>query len=222
MPRRPILSSRSGYAGHSAPYLDDAIRHDVIFPGFARAEEAGRQSLAHEVRETEVRLDHLLEEKRNLERKRDELQELNDKQSLYRERRDKLVEEVFRTLGELQKCGHFEVRRAESFDRAGATVHDLRLNLEDLQRLELKEPKDHPALAEGIRRLRAVEAELDSEIRRLDSVEESAPETNLFASVAPDRRSFLGWARLGLSFFLPVIVIGLLVVIVVVAFVGVR
>ena len=227
MPRRPILSPSSGYTAQAVPYLDHAVRHDVVFPSFGsrvprEPETPGRENLQREVRETEVRLDHLLEEKRNLERKREELQELNDKQTQYRERRDKIVDEILRTLGELQKSGHFEVRRAETFDRAGSTVHRLRLNLETLSRLELKEPNDFPILADGIRRLREAESELQSEMSRIDNVEAAAPATHLFASVAPDRRSFLGWARLGLSFFLPVLAVGLVVVIVAVAVVGVR
>jgi len=227
MPRRPILTPRSGYAGQASPYFEHAVRHDVIFPNFGsrqtlEPEPPGRETLQREVRETEVRLDHLLEEKRTLERKREELQELNDKQSQYRDRRDKIVDEVLRTLNELQKCGHFEVRRAETFDRAGSTVHRLRLNLENLHRLELKEPSDFPALSDGIRRLRDAEAELESELSRIENVESAAPATHLFASVAPDRRSFLGWARLGLSFFLPVLTVGLVVVIIAVAVVGVR
>jgi len=146
----------------------------------------------------------------------------NAKRTQYRDRRDKIVDEILRSLSELQKTGHFQVRRAETFDRAGATVHRLRLTLETLSRLELKEPNDFPVLADEMRRLREAESELESELSRIDNVEAAAPATHLFASVAPDRRSFLGWAKSGLSFFLPVLAVGLVVVIIAVAVVGVK
>jgi hypothetical protein len=221
MPRRPILSSSPGSPDPDDSSFSQGFRHDALFPGFGAVSPlAGRQIIEREVRETDLRLDHLLEEKRNLERKRLELQELNDKQTQFRERRDKIVEEVLRTLNELQKTGHFEIRRADTFERAGSNAQRLRLNLEALQRLELKDPDEHPRLVEGIRRLRDAEAELEGEMNRLEDFEGTAPVTHLFASVAPERRSLLKWLRLGFSFFLPVIVVGFLAVMIVVAFAG--
>lgn len=222
MPRRTILSSATRTAGRAERYPDDVVRHDVVFPGFAAAKNGGRQTLGDEIRDTEERLDHLLEEKRQLERRRLEIQELRERQEIYRERRDKLVAGVLRSLSELQKLGHFELRRADSYARAKGVASGLRQGLEGLEGLEMREPRDRPALVDGWRRVRAAEREMDMEIGRLDGVEASAPDTGLFTKVAPERRSFLEWAGLGLSFFLPVLVIGLLGVIVVVAFVGVR
>jgi len=31
---RPILSPSSGYSAQAVPYLDHAVRHDVVFPSF--------------------------------------------------------------------------------------------------------------------------------------------------------------------------------------------
>jgi hypothetical protein len=221
MPRHPILSARPGSQQPNDPYAAQGIRHDIVFPGFGPTQElAGRPSLEREVLETEVRLDYLLEEKRNLERKRQELQALNEKQSQFRERRDQIVDEVLRTLEELQKSGHFEIRRADAYDRSGANARRLRMNLETLQRLELKDPVEYPKLAEGIRRLREAELDLEAELNRLETLEDSTPVNPLFEGLVPERRSLLEWARLGLTFFLPVIVIGMGAVLLVIAFVG--
>jgi hypothetical protein len=222
MPRRPILPGHHGFPEPNDPsYPPNAVHHNVVFPGFGPSQDlARRPSLENDLLATNVRLDYVLQEKRNLERKKQELQELSEKQLEFRKRRDQVVDEILRTLDELQESGHFEILRADAYERSGARSRHIRLNLETLQRLELKNPADYPKLAEGIARLRDAELALEAEVNQLEEFEAKTPVTHLFGTINPERRSLIEWFRLGLTFFLPVIVIGLGAVIVVIAFVG--
>ncbi|MBU6300476.1 MAG: hypothetical protein KGS60_02905 [Verrucomicrobia bacterium] len=223
MPRHTILSSPTGMAGRAKSYPADPIRHDVVFPGLASAREVGRHSLGEEVRDTEKRLDHLREEKRNLERKQAELLELKERQERYRKRRDELAVRVKSALLELQGAGTFELNRAVAFDRSRKVVLGLCGALDTLKGgSELSDPREEPVLTEARRGLREVERELDLEVQQIDRMEACQPETALFASLRPERRGFLTWFRYGLNMFLPLLVVGLLGVIILVAFVGLR
>jgi DNA repair exonuclease SbcCD ATPase subunit len=184
---------------------------------------AGGAPFDHEVREAEDRLGHVSQEKRHLERRVQELQTLNERRERCVERRERLVRSLDRAVAELQHAGEQESLRAERLREAGVAIRQLRSALESLQGApRVGDGTDWATLSEDGRHLAEIEAKLAAELDRLEALEEETGGGVAWDALTGRRRGFVEWIRLGMVFFLPVVVVALLAALLVVGFAGLE
>lgn len=201
-PAQPELSASPG----------PAFVHEVQVPVPGSAVAAHREKLRQrhddseihqQLKQTEEELDGIIEEEKELARRREELEVLNQRQTGFHDRRQDLEDRINKALLDFERESHACVRRARALEEALETSRRYLQELEQLAPEAILPLRSESALRRQQEFLADFEKRLDGELKALDRNEPGDP--------VAERKREVGFGdsfRRGLLFFLPYIGLG--------------
>lgn len=206
---------RSGSVSGSSPGrgmagAGRAFTHEVQVPDRVAAHrESLRQrheeaQIRQQLLETEQELDGILEEEKELARRREELQILNERQTEFHDRRLEVEDRLNQALLEFERASRQCARDVHSLEEALQTCRRYREELEGLAPGRVTAPRSETGLRRQLEFISDLERRLDAELSGLDEGE--AGESRGTRGGAPV--GFSDSLQRGVRFFLPFIGVG--------------
>ncbi|MEO0448430.1 MAG: hypothetical protein AAF191_20390, partial [Verrucomicrobiota bacterium] len=209
--QRPTWSTPRPDAGFpSSPEGSAAMAHPVQFGGdmlhrqrdLRQREEGG--FLEQKLMETEQELDVLLEKEKELAREREELEILNDRQSIFHDRRRELVERIEKAMIQLDGEARQHVREGLLLQRIRETSRHYLAELENLAPDKIGPVQTEAQLRRSLALLEDFENRLEAELSAVqDEIGSSA-----VASEGSENEDFSTYFWKGMAYFWPFLLLG--------------
>ena len=190
------------------------------------------EDLDSQVNNAQEQLKRLRDEQEALQRKKAELEALNAKQSEFQEGRADVVTKLTNSTTEFEHEAHLLVRRAEAMQLAARSFRQHLDMIETIRPEGWAQEGMHHELDRALDVIGSAREDYDDEMRRIEALGGSAAISSKSAkkgkffkmgrrpAAASGDQSFFYWLRSGFAFNLPVIVLGAIALMLILAALG--